>query len=90
MRCAALTALIDFCEDSAEIPFDCLRDRGPGKAAVIESERLSAAGSMSGMALAGVSQGHAPGCSMGADAPSVRSESEYHMKTLGVSKILIQ
>lgn len=49
MRCAALTVLTDFCEGGAEIPFGCFRDREPGKAAVIESERLSAAGSMSGM-----------------------------------------
>ena len=54
MRCAVLTVLTAFCEGSAEVPFGCLRDRAPGKAADIESERLSAAGSMSGMTLAGV------------------------------------
>ena len=57
MRCAALTVLIDFCEGSPEMPFVGLSDRAPGKAADIESERLSAAGSMSGMALAGVQPG---------------------------------
>lgn len=36
------------------------------------------------------SQGHAPGCSMGAGAPSDRNESRCHMKTSGVSKILVQ
>lgn len=54
MRCAALTVLRAFCEGGAEIPFVCLREMAPGKAADIESERLSAAGSMSGMLLAGV------------------------------------
>ena len=54
MRCAALTVLIDFCEGSPEMPFVGLSDKAPGKAADIESERLSAAGSMSGMTLAGV------------------------------------
>ncbi len=54
MRCVVFTILLAFCEGSAEIPFDCLMDRAPGKAVDIESERLSAAGSMSGMAVAGV------------------------------------
>ena len=54
MRCVVLTVLIAFCEGDAEMPFGCLRDRVPGKAADIESERLRAAGSMSGMAMAGV------------------------------------
>ena len=54
MRCAALTVLKAFCEGSAEIPFGCLTDRAPGKAADTESERLRAAGSMSGMTMAGI------------------------------------
>ena len=54
MRCAPLTGLIAFCEGDAEMMFGCLSDKAFGKAEVIESERLSAAGSMSGMALASV------------------------------------
>lgn len=54
MRCVALTVLTVFCEGSAETPFGCLMDRVPGKVADIESERLRAAGSMSGMAMADI------------------------------------
>ena len=54
MRCAPVTVLIAFCEGDAEMPFGCLSDKAFGKAEDIESERLSAAGSMSGIALAGV------------------------------------
>ena len=89
MRCAALTILRAFCEGSAEIPFGCLSDRALGKVAV-ESERLSAAGSMSGMALLLFSQqGHLPGYSMGAGAPS-RHKSGYQdrqsVKEMGLIK----
>ena len=54
MRCAVVTVLVALCEGSAEVAFGCLSDRVPGNAEDIESERLSAAGSMSGMAMAGV------------------------------------
>lgn len=88
MRCAALTVLKAFCEGNAEIPFGCLRDRAPGKAADTESERLSAAGSMSGMTMVGISQGLAPGSPKGAGAPSVGNGIGYHIKTFEVSKDL--
>lgn len=54
MRCAVLTVLMALCEGSAEAPFGCLSERVPGNAEDMESERLSAAGSMSGMVMAGV------------------------------------
>lgn len=59
--------------------FCCLRDKAPGKAADIESERLSAAGSMSGMA--DVSPGARAWFAKGAGAPSARTDLSYHMKT---------
>ena len=54
MRWAVLTVLMALCEGGAEVPFGCLSDRVPGNAEDIESERLSAAGSMSGIVMAGV------------------------------------
>ena len=49
MRWAALTDFASFWEASVETRLTCLSDRDEGLAVVRESERLSAAGSMSGM-----------------------------------------
>jgi len=53
MRWAVLTVFKAFCGGGAIILLSCLRDKEDGWAVVIESERLRAAGSMSGMAKAG-------------------------------------
>jgi hypothetical protein len=54
MRWAVLTVFEAFWEGGAVTLLTCLREREEGWAVTMESERLRAAGSMSGMAKAGV------------------------------------
>lgn len=54
MRWAVLTVLMVFWDGCVEIPLVLERDKEAGFAVVTESERLSAAGSMSGMTTTGV------------------------------------
>jgi len=53
MRWAVLTVFEAFWEGGAVMLLTCLREREEGWAVVMESERLRAAGSMSGMTMAG-------------------------------------
>lgn len=69
MRCAALTLLEAFCDTGRAVPLT-LRVSGAGAAPEMESERLRAAGSMSGMVDGLVCQRDAPGCFTAAGAPS--------------------
>lgn len=70
MRWAVLIVFEAFCEGGAVTLLTCLRLREEGWAVVMESERLKAAGSMSGMTKAGVDPSDAPRVPKGAGAPS--------------------
>ena len=69
MRCAALTLFGGFCDNGREVPL-ALRVRGTEAGPEMESERLRAAGSMSGMVEWPVPQRDAPGCFTAAGPPS--------------------
>lgn len=69
MRCAALTLFEAFCDAGKEDPLT-LRVSGTGAGPEIESERLRAAGSMSGMVDWLVFQRDAPECFTAAGPPS--------------------
>ena len=73
MRCAALTLFEAFCDKGNEAPLT-LRVSGAGAAPEMESERLRAAGSMSGMVDWLGSQRDAPECFHGRRRPIRWSE----------------
>ena len=54
MRCAELVGFVDFCEDDAEVPLSFVVVRGASVGCEMESERLRAAGSMSGIVPVGI------------------------------------